>query len=72
MKDEIRRLADENVYMVDYLLGQADKKDDGKGGDGDVYLTSAQQKTVDAIMNGTAEAGGESEEDGEDEWMGME
>ena len=23
MKDEIRRLADENVYMVDYLLGQA-------------------------------------------------
>lgn len=26
MRDEIRRLADENVYMVDYLLGQADKK----------------------------------------------
>jgi len=26
MKDEIRRLADENVYMVDYLLGQAGDK----------------------------------------------
>ncbi|RYO78118.1 hypothetical protein DL766_009863 [Monosporascus sp. MC13-8B] len=26
MRDEIRRLADENVYMVDYLLGQADNK----------------------------------------------
>lgn len=25
MKDEIRRLADENVYMVDYLLGQSGK-----------------------------------------------
>ncbi|KAK7730427.1 U3 snoRNP protein [Cytospora paraplurivora] len=26
MRDEIRRLADENVYMVDYLLGQAGSK----------------------------------------------
>lgn len=26
MRDEIKRLADENVYMVDYLLGQASEK----------------------------------------------
>ncbi|KXX74157.1 Periodic tryptophan protein 2 [Madurella mycetomatis] len=29
MRDEIRRLADENVYMVDYLLGQAGGKTGG-------------------------------------------
>lgn len=32
MRDEIRRLADENVYMVSYLLGQASKKNDAAAG----------------------------------------
>ncbi|PNP48336.1 periodic tryptophan protein 2 [Trichoderma gamsii] len=70
MRDEIRRLADENVYMVDYLLGQADNNKVEEEKNGNATLTSAQQKTIDAVMNGAAESG-ESDEDGEDEWMGM-
>ncbi|KJZ80507.1 Periodic tryptophan protein 2-like protein [Hirsutella minnesotensis 3608] len=68
MRDEIRRLANENVYMVDYLLGQAEKGADGgsskglvKGGDG------SDKMMLD--FNGNVASDGES--DGEDEWIGI-
>ncbi|KAG6265579.1 hypothetical protein E4U49_000871 [Claviceps purpurea] len=67
MRDEIRRLADENVYMVDYLLGQADKKASGK---------SVTGKEVHAAvpLNGEEKTVEEDEGEGEDsdEWIGLE
>jgi periodic tryptophan protein 2 len=65
MRDDIRRLADENVYMVDYLLGQAaEKKMDKKA------LTAADDKMeIDLGMNGNEES--EDGSDG-DEWIGLE
>ncbi len=51
MRDDIKRLADENVYMVDYLLGQAATKGAPKktltAGDG--------EDGIDVDMNGDAE-----------------
>lgn len=66
MRDEIRRLADENVYMADYLLGQAGKETQ-KGGDR--RLKSGGQQMIDLGMSGNAESGGESDDD---EWIGLE
>lgn len=74
MRDEIRKLADENVYMVDYLLGQAETKDtarEGKalawslnGENGTGLLTAGQEgMTVDDLV---------SEGESEEEWIGVE
>lgn len=74
MRDEIRKLADENVYMVDYLLGQAETKDaarEGKalarslaGENGTGLLTAGQDAmTVDDLV---------SEGESEEEWIGVE
>ncbi|KAI8182690.1 Periodic tryptophan protein 2 [Colletotrichum sp. SAR 10_65] len=66
MRDEIRRLADDNVYMVDYLLGQASEKESSNVKMLDLAAYDAPSKTL-AI--GDAEDG-ESESDGEG-WIGM-
>ncbi|KAL3303173.1 periodic tryptophan protein 2 [Colletotrichum asianum] len=66
MRDEIRRLADDNVYMVDYLLGQASEKETSGVKMLDLAAYDAPSKTL-AI--GDAEDG-ESESDGEG-WIGM-
>lgn len=66
MRDDIKRLADENVYMVDYLLGQADTKGFDKKA-----LTSGEEDgavSIDVDMNGE----GEGSTDDEDEWIGLE
>ncbi|KAI1768701.1 WD40-repeat-containing domain protein [Hypoxylon sp. FL1150] len=72
MRNEIKRLADENVYMVDYLLGQADtkKKDTSSQSliaDGDgismKMLTSGEPQSLDEQM--------ESEGESEAEWIGL-
>lgn len=65
MRDEIRRLADENVYMVDYLLGQAGKQSEGNElskPDG-----SLSSKTIE--LNDSADIGEDSDDD---EWIGLE
>lgn len=72
LRDEIRRLADENVYMVDYLLGQADGKDGS--GDTNGALTWAASddlglKALAAGQRGLSEDG--LGEDDEDEWVGL-
>ncbi|KAF0331474.1 periodic tryptophan protein 2 [Colletotrichum asianum] len=66
MRDEIRRLADDNVYMVDYLLGQASEKESSGVKMLDLAAYDAPSKTL-AI--GDAEDA-ESESDGEG-WIGM-
>ena len=64
MRDDIRRLADENVYMVDYLLGQAAEKMEKK------TIAGADDKMeIDLGMNGNEES--EDASDGE-EWIGLE
>lgn len=70
MRDDIKRLADENVYMVDYLLGQAgttstnDKKALTAGDEGENGAVS-----IDVDMNGDTE---EASSDDEDGWIGLE
>ncbi|RYP25777.1 hypothetical protein DL767_008283 [Monosporascus sp. MG133] len=72
MRDEIRRLADENVYMVDYLLSQADNKqkraDDQRpltnGEDGPIKLLTGNE---DGAMEGILT----SEDEAEEEWIGL-
>ncbi|POR35945.1 Periodic tryptophan protein 2 [Tolypocladium paradoxum] len=66
MRDEIRRLADENVYMADYLLGQAGKEMQKGGG---LRLKSGGEQMIDLGTSGNAESGGESDDD---EWIGLE
>ncbi|KAL2212044.1 WD40 repeat-like protein [Sarocladium strictum] len=66
MRDEIRRLADENVYMVDYLLTQAETGKESlaakitNGEDQELNLLSAKA--------GSSEDGSSDEEDG---WVGL-
>ncbi|KAI7785565.1 periodic tryptophan protein 2 [Diaporthe eres] len=74
MRHEIRKLADENVYMVDYLLGQAETKDaaqEGKaltlslnGGNGIGLVTAGQEGVTVADLV--------SEGESEEEWIGVE
>jgi periodic tryptophan protein 2 len=63
MKDEIRRLADENVYMVDYLLGQAGQKKEGK--------PRIEAAGPDSAMAVDVEGDNESGSD-DDDWIGLE
>ncbi|PHH63470.1 hypothetical protein CDD81_5849 [Ophiocordyceps australis] len=67
LRDEIRRLADENVYMVDYLLAQAKvEEQDTKG----KRIDGGQEGLVDLDMQDVmGTSGGESDED---EWLGIE
>ncbi|KAK1538482.1 periodic tryptophan protein 2 [Colletotrichum paranaense] len=68
MRDEIRRPADDNVYMVDYLLGQASNEKETTGVKMlDLAAFDAPAKTL-AI--GDADEG-QSDSDG-DEWIGLE
>lgn len=77
MRDEIRRLADENVYMVDYLLSQASEKMAGgeearalewsNGEDFEVKALPSSNKGLsldDIIQQDVAES--------EEEWIGLE
>ena len=80
MKDEIRRLADENVYMVDYLLGQAGDKvgESGATTQGLLEWDATEDVVVKALPSSVnkgmsfddimQEAVAESEE----EWIGLE
>jgi periodic tryptophan protein 2 len=65
MRDEIRRLADENVYMVDYLIGQAEKK--GSGPQSSAITGRGPEKM---LLDAN---GGEQSDDGSDdaEWIGF-
>ncbi|KXJ92855.1 periodic tryptophan protein 2 [Microdochium bolleyi] len=72
MRDDIRRLGEENVYMVDYLLGQADSKravgEDGK------LLTNGSDGSAKLLLSGEPSAGimdEDMESEGEDEWIGL-
>ncbi|KAH7357806.1 WD40-repeat-containing domain protein [Plectosphaerella cucumerina] len=67
MRDEIRKLADDNVYMVDYLLGQAGTKGPEPSGKMEI-----EWGTVDADKSlPAAAAGADDESDGEG-WIGVE
>lgn len=67
MQNEIRRLADENVYMVDYLLGQADTKN------AEISLHDAANQRDEPMKMLTAheEEVAESPDDPEGEWIGL-
>lgn len=67
MRDEIRRLADENVYMVDYLLGQAEKDDVKKSGPNLVTENGKGKMMLDMNMGTQSDEGSE-----DDEWIGLE
>ena len=70
MRDEIRRLADENVYMVDYLLGQANAgKQQNQTRSNAAKLLSQPKVSLTLEANGDGSGSGS---DGEDEWMGLE
>ncbi|ORY71589.1 WD40-repeat-containing domain protein [Pseudomassariella vexata] len=73
MRDDIRKLADENIYMVDYLLGQAETKDDTTRGQGILddgsdtpvkLLTSGRDDTPADILQ-------DEEQVSEGEWIGL-
>ncbi|RYP18585.1 hypothetical protein DL765_003870 [Monosporascus sp. GIB2] len=72
MRDEIRRLADENVYMVDYLLGQADNKQ--KRADAQGILTNGKDGPV-KLLTGNEDGAMEGilplEDEAEEEWIGL-
>ncbi|CAJ2508111.1 Uu.00g092970.m01.CDS01 [Anthostomella pinea] len=71
MQNEIRRLADENVYMVDYLLGQAETKNastDDKG-----LLTNGDDTPMKMLASGEEGVGErvDSDEESDGEWIGL-
>ncbi|KAF7559042.1 hypothetical protein G7046_g5113 [Stylonectria norvegica] len=67
MRDEIRRLADENVYMVDYLLGQAKSKVEVK----ELTLDGPDNKdTGENLLKATGKAESDAGPE-DDEWIGL-
>jgi periodic tryptophan protein 2 len=71
MRDEIRRLADENVYMVDYLLGQAEKNSGRKSsGARDVVDGDSGEMAGKMLMEMNGDAVSDASDD--DEWLGLE
>lgn len=67
MRDEIRRLADENVYMVDYLLRQGDKKSNGPLQPSSTIAGNRRDKM---LLDATGDA--ESDDGSDDaEWIGF-
>lgn len=71
MRDEIRRLADENVYMVDYLLGQVGSRVVTQNEKMlDIYTDEDDQKLLTAGKTlGFADL--INEEESEEEWIGL-
>ena len=61
IRDELRRLADENVFTIDYLLSQPPP---GKG----IASAGGEQK---AITNGDVQIVDDDGEDGDAEWIGL-
>lgn len=74
MRDEIRKLADENVYMVDYLLGQAETKDAAHEGKALTLSLNGENGTglLTAGQEGVTVADLVSEGESEEEWIGVE
>lgn len=74
MRDEIRRLADENVYMVDYLLGQAGNKAASQNDKslGWASLDEENPKLLTAGEQGLTVADLITENESEEEWIGVE
>lgn len=74
MRDEIRKLADENVYMVDYLLGQAETK--AATEEGDAFIRSLNGENGTGLLTsgeaGVTVADLMSEGESEEEWIGVE
>ncbi|KAJ9139470.1 Periodic tryptophan protein 2 [Pleurostoma richardsiae] len=72
MRDEIRRLADENVYMVDYLLGQASSKKEEKANEA---LTWASVEDTEPKLLTSGDGAGVQdiilEDQEEEEWIGL-
>jgi periodic tryptophan protein 2 len=68
MQNEIRRLADENVYMVDYLLGQADTK---SAESNNQSLLNEHDEPMKMITSKEEEVT-ESQDDSEEDWIGLE
>ncbi|VUC34974.1 unnamed protein product [Clonostachys rosea] len=69
MRDEIRRMADENVYMVDYLISQADQGAAEKKGLSHLSLENGAEKMLlDVNDQGESEDGSDDDEG----WMGLE
>ncbi|KAI0157360.1 periodic tryptophan protein 2 [Xylariaceae sp. FL1272] len=66
MQNEIRRLADENVYMVDYLLGQAKATKASNG----TSLANGEAPQMKSLTAKGAEADG-TEDDSDGEWIGL-
>lgn len=71
MRDEIRRLADENVYMVDYLLGQAEKDTAREKNAAAVALSKGREMDIVMGADGGDIADGSGGDD-DDEWIGLE
>ncbi|KAI5924647.1 WD40-repeat-containing domain protein [Camillea tinctor] len=72
MQNEIRRLADENVYMVDYLLGQAETKKIDTSTQG--HLTNGDDiavKLVAAKEEGVVDSEMQSDDGSGDGWIGL-
>ncbi|KAM4056056.1 dip2/Utp12 family protein [Hirsutella rhossiliensis] len=67
-RDEIRRLANENVYMVDYLLGQAGQS--AQKGAGGLMKSGDEPQTARWELKGNTGSGGDSD-NGDDEWIGL-
>lgn len=66
MQNEIRRLADENVYMVDYLLGQADTKPTESN---DRNISNGLDEPMKMLTTDEQVTG--SHDDSEGEWIGL-
>ncbi|KAI0876604.1 periodic tryptophan protein 2, partial [Hypoxylon argillaceum] len=66
MQNEIRRLADENVYMVDYLLGQADTRSTEKHNQ--ILTSGVDEPTKMLTMNEDVSG---SQGDSEGDWIGL-
>ena len=72
IQSDLKRLADENCYVIDYLVSQA-------SAGGDENKKGAEQMLLDEYAGpakiladiGTGEADGTEDEDMEDEWMGL-
>jgi periodic tryptophan protein 2 len=65
MRDEIKRLADENVYMVDYLISQAKNKTEEK------LMEAGEKETGKNLLEFDGKAEPEDGSD-DDEWIGLE
>lgn len=62
IKDELRRIAEDNVYTIDYLLSQPREVEDGGNG---VLIAQKQ------ITNGEAQVVDMDDADEEEEWIGL-